>query len=211
MGKFTKTAIGLCLALTLTGGLASCTYSPDRISGPSEALEKTALALDVQSLDIQDAYAPPRAAPFVEHQMINPPYRTVYNSLASRISPTGAGPHMVVTIKEASIKETRTADKTSDFRLWQNQAARQYDARVTLDVKIINPDDRAMNKDFVVPLGTANVDVKRSLELSENLSPAARERALDTMVAHLTNDAVKGLSNVAEERLMVKSPLALTQ
>ena len=184
----------LCVGFVLSG----CSISAPKANvAPLTYDSIKPVNLNIADIVITDAYQPPLVAPYVEHTLINPPYRAAYNLMQNSFSAKGSDNEAHFTIKKASIVSEQTDDNISSFRFWQNQSARLYTAQIIVDIEL------KQKQPPFSELGRGDVVVTRSLKIPEQASVLEKEEALNGMVRAMMADVKVGMKDVLNKNLKI--------
>ena len=182
----------------VTLGLTACTFSaPSSNVTPLTFDAINSVNLNVADINISDEYTPPLKSPYIEHTLVNPPYRAAYNLIQSAYKPFGSQDEIQFVIKKASIVTEQVSDTVSLFKFWQDQMATLYTAQVIVEIYL---------KEGMPPYtqkGQGEVVVTRKLKVSPQSSAVEREEELNHMVELMMLDLKSGLTKTLEENLQV--------
>ena len=96
------------------------------------------ISLDVADIDIVHLFSPPLEAPHIEHEMPLPPHKSIKRWIADRIRAVGASGRAVITIRDASVLETRLKRVGGIKGLFTTRQSERYDARVEVEISAVD-------------------------------------------------------------------------
>lgn len=181
----------LCLLL---GGLAlaGCAAPPP---GPSFApigfMDRGPLKLDVRTVEIEQAYQPPHAAPNVEHLFAVPPAVGAKLWATDRLTAAGPMGRARFVVLEASVLETplkQSGGLTGAFTIEQSE---RYDAHLVVEIEIFSEAGRSA--------GTVTAEVTHSRTVPENLTLGEREQVWHEMTRAMLDELDAQLDKAIKE------------
>ena len=184
----------IALAGAVAAALAACETPPPRPTFPE--LTWTHLqpfSLDVAEIEITSDYAPPLAAPHVEHLFPTPPLRAAERWARDRLRAAGVQGRAVVIIADARVIETRLQGLGGLTGLFTTEQAERYDAAVEVVIEIRS--DRGYLD------GRVRARAERSLTVPEDLTLNEREQVWFELVEALMADLNAELEANIQEHL----------
>lgn len=138
--------------------------------------------LNVGRVEVKNEYISPMKPPHAEHRFPTPPAQAMANWAKSRIQAVGDrtdGAVATFVIEQASVQEVQLK-KTEGFKgLFTYEPTERYDAHCVGRLEIVGADGAK---------GNVRVEALRSVEVSENATLAAREKAWFEMIEKLMGD-----------------------
>jgi hypothetical protein len=179
-------SVGL-MVLGLVLGLGGCadqyqTFQPP----PLDFSNQPPLRFAVGAIDIQSAYQPHGAPPYVDHTFALTPEAATRQLLEHRLQAAGGPGRLQAVIVDASVTEQKLATE-SGIRGWlTTQPAARFEGR--LKVRIDHLDDAGTVK------GSISTTATRTKSLPEDIGYAERQRLGYELVRDLINDLDAGLT-----------------
>ncbi len=174
-------------ALAAVLAVAACTTQdpPSRTFAELRWTHKQPLTIaaqgDAGGPEIVQGFTPPLRDPHVEHLMPLPPHKAIATWARDRLRTTGVGDKTLrVVIHDASVTETVLDTKGGVSGFFTDEPESKYDARVDVEVQLVNPDGSIDRRNRVTGWRTKSI--------SERASLADREAAWFAMTEALMND-----------------------
>ncbi|MFQ5939211.1 MAG: hypothetical protein ACE5KL_03960 [Alphaproteobacteria bacterium] len=159
----------IALAGALAAALAACETPPPRPAFPELTWAHLApFSLDVAEIAVTSDYAPPLAAPHVEHLFPTPPLGAAERWAGDRLRAAGGEGRASVTITDARVIETRLEGSGGLTGMFTTEQAERYDAAVEVVIEIRS--DRGYLD------GRVRARAERSLTVPEDLTLNEREQ-----------------------------------
>ena len=179
-------AVGL-LVLGLVLGLGGCaekyqTFQPP----PLDFGNQPPLRFAVGAIDIQSAYQPKGAPPYVDHTFALTPEAATRQLLEHRLQAAGGPGRLQAVIVDASVTEQKLETKTGIEGYLTTEPAARFAGR--LMVRIDHVDDAGTVK------GSISTTATRTRALPEDIGYAERQRLGYELVRDLVNDLDAGLT-----------------
>jgi len=131
--------------------------------------------------EVVQAFTPPLTDPHVEHLMPLPPHKAIATWARDRLHTTGVGDKTLrVVIHDASVTETALDTKGGVKGFLTDEPEARYEARVDVEVQLVNPDGSIDRRNRVTGWRTKSISEKASL--------ADREAAWFAMTEALMSD-----------------------
>ena len=186
--NYLKTAMTACGAVLI---LASCTMAPPAGRAAVNSFAHIQpLSLNVSDIQIFDDFQPTMTDPYIEHTMVNPPYRAAYNMTQRAFTADGIEGVLEVHITDAGIRQT-------DRQVKQNNLIKTrehfYEGALKAEVILISNDSIRQEQ------GRGQINVARQLSVPASMSMTQREMALNGMVEKLVMDYHTGLVDILED------------
>lgn len=149
--------------------------------------------LDVNDVQVVNAYVPPYHAPNIEHELFLPPYVALHDWAKARFQAVGNMGIAKVEILDASIVK-RDMPMTDDLQgYFTDQVNAQYGMHVKVRLEIVSPN--FVNEPF------AEVEVSRTLETTQDTTLAERDTQLHQMVLSAVDEVDKLMTKSIQDKL----------
>ena len=195
MTDLTRRAV-LIAPIALAAALAGCTPPPPpRPRFPAITFRhRPPIRLNVREIRVEQAYVPPAKAPNIEHLLAVPPEQAAARWARDRLVAAGTSGRLDYVVRDASMVEVPLTTKGGLTGLVTTEQAERYDARVEIEMKLIEDGGRVA--------GTATAEAVRSRTVAENITLNQRE----TVWFQMTEDLMKDLDQQLETT--IRSALA---
>jgi hypothetical protein len=174
--------------------LAACAISSPQRPQPKFAYKQyPATYISVANIQVVEAYAPPMAAPNVEHLMPMPLPQAVADWARTRFKAGGADGTLIITIKNAAVTKQdlpRTKGVKGAFTIDQSE---RYDSTIEVEFRV---DGMMFGQ-----TGQGDVKVARGRSLGEDASIADRDKAWTQMTEETVMDLDAAAQNLLQDRL----------
>jgi hypothetical protein len=168
---------GATLLLALVTG---CAAPPPAKEAPLNFSGRGVIALDAATIEVVDAYRPPRVRPHVDHLAPTPPLAAVRRWVAERLRAVGGSGTVQVIIKDASIIETALPRTEGLKGLFTTDQSERYDGRI--EVKIVGQSPTLRLS------GYAEATATHSITVPEDITLSGREETWNTLVRDMMED-----------------------
>ena len=187
----------MVMALTVLA-IGACTNAPPAGRAAINSFAHIQpLPLDVANIEVFDDFQPSLEAPYIEHTMVNPPYRAAYNMTQRAFTADGIERALQVRMTEASVKHSERVVKQNNFIKTREHV---YQAHLKADV-IMTHNDSVRQE-----LGRGAIDVQRNMTVPASMSLTEREIALNGMIEKLVMDYHDGLVDILRDDFQVLRP-----
>jgi hypothetical protein len=168
-------------------GLAGCaekyqTFQPP----PLDFGDRPPLRFAVGAIDIQSAYQPKGAPPYVEHTFALTPEAAIRQLLEHRLQAVGGPGRLQAVILDASVTEQKLETRTGIQGYLTTEPAARFEGR--MKVRIDHLDDAGNVK------GSISTTATRTRALPEDIGYAERQQIGYELVRDLINDLDAGLA-----------------
>jgi len=161
--------------------LAGCEATLPTMQQPELTFSNlTPLRLNVKSITVRQTYQPTYKSPYVDHLFKAPPAEIMTNWAKARFQAIGGPDRAVITIKNASVKETRLKQDKSFTGFFTKQQSKRYDMTAEVVVMIVG--------DGGVPKASATAKAMRTQTLREDASLNKRDQIWFAMEERLMDD-----------------------
>jgi hypothetical protein len=175
------------LAVLLLVGLVGCAHKYETFQPPPlDFGNQPPLRFAVGAIDIQSAYQPTGAPPYVEHTFALTPEAAVRQLLEHRLQAVGGPGRLQAVILDASVTEQELKTQGGLEGYFTTQPAARFEGRVKVRVDHL---DAAGNVH-----GSISTTATRTKALPEGISYAERQRIGYELVRDLINDLDAGLT-----------------
>jgi hypothetical protein len=174
--------------------LTACVDTPPGPALPDLDFARVApVALDVEKIEVTDAYAQPMKPPNVEHLFRVPPDVAVKRLLEKALVASGASHTLRVTIDNAAVLDQELPVTEGVMGTFRREPSDIYKATVSLRFELVDP----AAPDIVI--GHAEIVARRNVTLLRGDSPAERDRAAFNLTKALMDDVAEGLKTTVRE------------
>ncbi|HCM83275.1 MAG TPA: hypothetical protein PKW15_05365 [Alphaproteobacteria bacterium] len=136
--------------------------------------------LDVNEIQVVNAYVPPYTAPNVEHELYLPPYSAIRDWGLNRFQAVGNMGIAKIHIMDASVVKNERKIKSGAEGWFYDQVQADYKLSVLVRLEITSPSYEN--------LPYAEVRAARTLEVTEGMTLNQRDAALNKMVIDMLDD-----------------------
>lgn len=151
------------------------------------------IALDVAGIGVEQRYAPPGQAPYIDHELAQPPSEAVRAWAEQRLRAAGNAGQARVLIQEASLIEERLARTAGIQGMVAIDQSERYTLRLAARIEAENP---ARGSGYV------EASAERSVTVPENATLSEREATWTRLIEATIGD----LDTAIEERLRQHLP-----
>jgi hypothetical protein len=184
-------AVGF-LVLGLVLGLGGCAEKYETFQPPPlDFGNQPPLRFAVAAIDIQSAYQPKGAPPYVEHTFALTPEAAIRQLLEHRLQAVGGPGRLQAVIVDASVTEQKLETRTGIQAYLTNEPAARFEGR--MKVRIDHLDDAGKVQ------GSISTTATRTRALPEDIGYAERQQIGYELVRDLINDLDAGLSDNLRE------------
>jgi hypothetical protein len=180
------------LALSMTIACAPVTVSNNSLVVPNYD-QYGITRINVNEIQIVNAFVPSYAAPNVEHQFYVPPYSAIRDWGLKRFQAVGNIGLAKLNILDASVVRRDMAIKDGAAGWFYDQVNAEYQMNVLVRLEIISP--HYENMPF------AEVRATRKLETTEGMTLTQRDAALNKMVVDMLGDLDRTMSQSIQKNL----------
>jgi hypothetical protein len=146
--------------------VASCETPVDQRTFPEQTFQHLPpISLDIRKIDIVHLFEPSLKAPHIEHEMPVPPHIAVERWVVDRLRATGNSGRAVITIRDASVVETRLKQLGGIKGAFTTEQSERYDAKV--EVVIEATDGKGLRSANAVATSLRNRTVPENATLKE--------------------------------------------
>ena len=160
--------------------VTACAAPPAKQYPPLRFTNKTPIHLDVANIEVRNEYQAPQKAPNIEHVFPVTPAEAMSAWTNDRIKAVGAANRLLVTIKEASVVESKLPTTQGFKGLFTNDQAGKLEANLVVDVRLYGSRN--------VSLASTEVRANRHATVPENISLSGRDDLHYSMTRALMND-----------------------
>ena len=154
------------LLIVSTLAVVGCETPVDQQTFPEQTFQHLPpISLDVREIDIIHLFEPPLKAPHIEHEMPVPPQIAVERWVVDRLRPTGTSGRAVITIRDASVVETRLKQLGGIKGTFTTEQSERYEAKV--EVVIEAADGKGLRSATAVATSLRNRSVPENATLRE--------------------------------------------
>ena len=119
-----------------TLAVVGCETPVDQQTFPEQTFQHLPpISLDVCEIDIIHLFEPPLKAPHIEHEMPVPPQIAVERWVVDRLRAAGTSGRAVITIRDASVVETRLKQLGGIKGTFTTEQSERYEAKVEVVIK----------------------------------------------------------------------------
>ncbi len=184
-------AVGF-LVLGLVLGLGGCAEKYETFQPPPlDFGNQPPLRFAVAAIDIQSAYQPKGAPPYVEHTFALTPEAAIRQLLEHRLQAVGGPGRLQAVIVDASVTEQKLETRTGIRAYLTTEPAARFDGR--MKVRIDHLDDAGKVQ------GSISTTATRTRALPEDIGYAERQQIGYELVRDLISDLDAGLSDNLRE------------
>lgn len=116
--------------------VAGCETPVARRDFPEQTFEHLpTISLDVARIEIVRLFEPPLKHPHIEHEVPVPPHKAVERWVRDRLRATGTGGVAKITVRDASVVETRLKPIGGLKGTFTTQQSERYDANVEVEIE----------------------------------------------------------------------------
>ncbi len=175
------------LAVLLFVGLAGCAGNYETfVPPPLDFSSQPPLRFAVGAIDVQSAYQPRGAPPYVEHTFALTPEAAIRQLLEHRLQAAGGPGRLQAVIVDASVTEQKLETKTGLRGYFTTEPAARFEGR--LKVRVDHLDDAGNIQ------GSVSTAATRTKALPEDIGYAERQRLGYELVRDLIADLDAGLT-----------------
>ncbi len=153
--------------------------------------DKPAIGFDVAEVEIRQAYKPSGEPPQVEMLFPVRPDQAAESWARDRLQARGADGRLIFTVRDASVTETQLETSTGVTGAFTTEQSERYDARLVLEVQILDSTGRA--------IGQASARAVRSITVPESASLDEREGVWYGLTKRLMTDMDSQLEQTLTE------------
>jgi hypothetical protein len=162
MIKLSLRSLLIVSALAVVG----CETPVDQQTFPEQTFQHLPpISLNVREIDIIHLFKPPLKAPHIEHEMPVPPQIAVERWVVDRLRATGTSGRAVITIRDASVVETRLKQLGGIKGTFTTEQSERYEAKV--EVVIEAADGKGLRSANAVAASLRNRTVPENATLRE--------------------------------------------
>ncbi|MEM7022655.1 MAG: hypothetical protein AAF637_08660 [Pseudomonadota bacterium] len=175
------------IVIALAGLLAACTSSYETFRPPPlDFSNRAPLRIEVGSVNVQSAYRPRTAAPYVDNLMPVKPEDAIREMLQARLIAIGGPGSMQAVILDASVKEEALQTETGFMAFFTTQAVARLEGRFQVQVDRLDANGVVMR--------SVSTAVERTASIPQNVGYAERQRIGYQLVRDLVEDLDGGLT-----------------
>lgn len=194
-----KAAFAMIGAVAL--GLGACeTMPPMKTYPPISFKDEPPIRLNVDEITVVQDYTPPGAAPNVDHLFPVSPVETALRWPKERLvaAGSGSGNRAEFIVHDASATETDLKRESGLTALMTKEQAERYDARIAVELRILNSFDQVVGK--------ADAEAVRTRSIAEDATINDREQLWYDMTKDLMTELDRQLDKTIKS---VLSPYVL--
>ena len=161
--------------------LGACETPPPQPTFPPITFgDQAPIRLNVDEVSVEQAYQPPAAPPNVDHLFPASPVETALRWPTERLVAAGSGFRAEYIVHDASATETPLKRETGFTALVTKEQAERYDARLAVELRIIDSMGRVVGK--------ADAESVRSRSVAEDITITEREQVWYDMTRDLMTE-----------------------
>lgn len=174
----------LCaLMLACVMMLSACTTSsPPAPPSTVDVSRYPAILVHAADVVVVNAYHPPMTAPNVDHLFTTKPADAARALVAQQVKAAGVQDTLRITIETAAVTREALPVKKSLVGLFSTAPSEKLEGRIALRFELFDP----ATPDII--RGRASVTTAREKMLTNDASPADRDRAYHTLTQDMTDD-----------------------